>query len=77
MLSSRSAPATTGSHSHVVSVHPGGGSIHRRILSGVNMAAQTRRLGASNERMSAMVVSLGVEICKFFGVGIHTCYLVE
>ena len=61
---SESVPSTRASHTHVVRVHPGGGSIQRRILSGVNIACHTRRRGASNMRVRTMVVSVGVEICR-------------
>ena len=57
-----SAPPTRGSHSQTVMVHPGGGSIQRRILSGVNIASHTSRRGALNVRVRTMVVSVGVEI---------------
>jgi hypothetical protein len=43
-------------------VHPGGGSIQRRILSGVNIASHTSRSGALNERVRTMVMSVGVEM---------------
>jgi hypothetical protein len=45
-------------------VKPGGGSIQRRILSGVNIASHTSRRGALNARVRTMVVSVGVEICR-------------
>src|SRR5690606_20409403 len=56
-----SAPPTRASHLQVVMVHPGGGSIQRRILSGVNIASHTSRRGASKLRVRTMVVSVGVE----------------
>src|SRR5258705_6586566 len=60
----RSGPATRASHSQTVVVHPGGGSIQRRILSGVNIASHTSRRGALNVRVRTMVVSVGVETCR-------------
>jgi len=54
----RSVPPTRGSTSQVVRVHPGGGSIQRRILSDVNIASHTIRRGALNDRVRTSVVSV-------------------
>ena len=51
----------------MVRVQPGGGSIQRRILSGVNIASHTSRRGALNARVRTMVASVGVEICSSLG----------
>ena len=48
-------------------VQPGGGSIHRRILSGVVNASQTSFRGALNARVRTMVVSVGVQTSRPLG----------
>src|SRR5437868_718101 len=58
------APPTRATHSQTVMVHPGGGSIQRRILSGVNIASHTSRLGALNVRVRTMVVSVGIKMLR-------------
>jgi hypothetical protein len=55
------APPTRASHSQTAKVHPGGGSIHRRILAGVVIASHTSCRGALKLRVRTMVVSVGVE----------------
>ena len=61
------APPARASHSQTVRVHPGGGSIQRRICSGVNLASHMRRRGASKVRVRTIVVSVGVEIWRPLG----------
>ena len=60
------APPTRASHTQTVRVQPGGGSIQRRILWGLVIASHTSRRGAWNVRVSTIVVSVGVEICRPF-----------